>query len=502
MNFILPLISGTLIALSFPKPGLSYLAWVAFVPLFFVCLRTNKMVTRFGAGLITGLTAYSIIFYWIVITVKTAGEPVMTGVGCLVLLAGYLSLYMAVFCLFLTPGHDGYFKYLFLSAGWVLSEYIRTYLFSGFPWALAGYSQWNWLKIIQVSDMTGVYGVSFVVILSNIVLSYLIRQKQQVILKIVPLLIVLFACLGYGTVALIKKYDAGGSVELKVTVLQGNIDQYKKWDENFRQEIIGIYSMLNKSIIGSGTNLVVWPETALPGYLLTDDDIAGWVKKTVNLTSAVHLIGSMDYKAGKFYNSCFMVKPGSVIDTDKVPYYAKVHLVPFGEYIPFQDKLRKYIKVLNDLGDTDAGIDYKVFSFNVTDREPINLSVNICFESIFPGLVRKFTKSGAEFIVNITNDAWYLDTSAPYQHFMVNVFRAVENRKQVVRSANTGISGLIDEKGRVVVQTKIFDRTSRTFIVKPNKTATFYSKHGDMFVLVCLLYCLGWLLYKKTDNPE
>jgi len=174
--------------------------------------------------------------------------------------------------------------------------------------------------------------------------------------------------------------------------------------------------------------------------------------------------------------------------------------VPFGETIPLKPLLSRYIKTLNELGDISSGDRHTVFSINPTNKivlrtnkivlrtsRTVNLSTNICFEAIFPDLIRRFSKHGSDIIVNITNDGWYLKTSAPYQHFVFNIFRAIENRKPVVRSANTGISGFIDSRGVVLKQTEIFTAACSVMDVQPLSKKTFYTKYGDVFAYFCLL---------------
>ncbi|HCJ67752.1 MAG TPA: apolipoprotein N-acyltransferase, partial [Elusimicrobia bacterium] len=252
--------------------------------------------------------------------------------------------------------------------------------------------------------------------------------------------------------------------------------------------------------ITQSPSLIIWPESAIPGYLLYERHLYEQVKKIIQQSNCYHLIGSVHYKKDKLYNSVFLFSPEGKLLAE----YDRIHPVPFGETIPLKDFLSKYIKVLNELGDFSSGKDFTVFNLPLTTRHsPLTkFGVNICFEAIFPHLVRNFVKNGAEIIVNLTNDAWFLQTSAPYQHFTMNIFRAVENRRYVVRSANTGISAFIDPYGRVIKQTPIFITADLSEQIYPQKKMTFYTLYGDLFVWLGLgitLVFLANLLYIKKE---
>jgi len=492
MNILLSVLSGILLTLSFPKPGLFYLSWVALVPFIIACLRPTSIIQKIINSLFFGLVAYSGILYWIVITFKTAGLPVVIGICCLFLLSMYLSLYIVLFSLLVKPasGNKGIFIYpLLLSCAWVVLEYTRTYMFTGFPWGILGYTQWNCLPVIQITGFTGVYGVSFLIMYVNTSIGYLLVNpagKKSVLALIIPV-ILFMGNYAYGRHA-IDVVTGKTSKPVKAVILQGNIGQYKKWDDTYKTEIKKSYASLIGKITQKEVDLIVWPETAVPGYLFFDEDINDWIKQLVRLTGCSHLTGSMDYLNGNYYNSCFLISPenirNNVITRENVQQYSKIHLVPFGETIPFKPFLGKYIKVLNELGDTSSGNRFTVFSNNNTGC----FSASICFESIFPGITRQFSKNpDVGFIVNITNDAWYLTTSAPYQHFSFNVFRAVENRKPVIRAANTGISGLIDKTGKIVVISEIFTQAYQYVEINPNYEMTFYTRFGDVFVMGCFI---------------
>ncbi len=484
-KIFLCVLSAILIILSFPKMSFWFLAWISLVPLF-LAIQNEKPLRSFLYGIFTGLMTYLGILYWLIPTFSAAGEPKIIGILVLLFLSFYLALYYGLFCLFysLLPT-----PYSLLPAFlWVFLEFIRTHLFTGFPWALLGYSQWNNLPIIQISEFTGIYGVSFLIVLVNLTIVKII--KERTLKGATTNFLLVLICLVFGFYKLKNIRTSEHQNIRTVSILQGNIDQYKKWDEKYEQEILDKYSRL--SLLPTPYSLlpalIVWPESSVPGFLKNDKKLYNWISDIAKKTKTQHLVVSNDYKNGKLYNSAFLVSSDAEI-TDE---YSKNHLVPFGEYMPLRNFLSKFIKVVNEIGEFSSGKKY-----NVINSSAGKLGVNICFEAIFPNEVRKSVRNGAEIIVNLTNDAWYLKTSAPYQHFTMNVFRAVENRRFVVRAANTGVSGFIDPAGRVKSETKIFETDVLSDKLFALNHITFYTKFGDIFAYLCIVISIILLTFRK-----
>lgn len=488
ISVLFSFLSAGLLVLSFPKFNLSFLAWIALVPVLSVCLD-SKPKRSFLLGIIFGVTFYCGLMYWLIPTFRVAGESPWAGFLALLLLSSYLALYKGIFFYAISlAGRSGLRSSVlfpvFSSGLWVVLEYLRTTLFGGFPWGVIGYSQWNFLTLIQVSDIMGVYGVSFAVLFVNAAASQLIKGRLiSVIRSLVLTVFVLTLIFIYG----LRSLKIHGSVSsgrypgMRVAILQGNIDQYKKWDEKYVREIMDTYESLALESKRQKPDLIIWPESSVPGYLFQSPELLTRIKRIVSETGAYHLVGSVDFNDTEYFNSAFLFSPGA----GKVSRYDKVHLVPFGETVPFKPLLGKFIKTVGVLGDFSSGKDFIVFSPPFA-----RFSASICFESIFPYISRRFVRNGAQFIVNITNDAWYLKTAAPYQHFAFNVFRAVENRRPVVRCANTGISGIIDKCGSVIRKTPIFETalfSADVHIEPANTRLTFYTRYGDVFAVLCLV---------------
>ncbi len=510
-NISLALLSGVLLVLIFPKFNLSFLAWVALVPLF-LALEGRSLRESFNLGFLAGLVSFMGILYWIVPTIVSSGESKLLGFVSLLFLSSYLAIYYGLFCLIFRYTSLKITHYtlslFFAPALWVSLELLRAYLFSGFPWALLGYSQWNFTPLIQISEFTGVYGVSFLIVMVNIVLtqagrSFVFSRGEGVVSKArvkriaLPLalsVLVFFSCLAYGLITISRESPAekGNFPKEKsmtrIALLQGNIDQYMKWDKKYERMIKDTYGELVEMASRENPQLIIWPETALPGYLKRERQLQEWVEKVVGQTNAYHIIGSPEYREGDYYNAAFLVSPQGEILGE----YDKIHLVPFGEIVPFRSILSPFIGVLNELGDFSPARERKLL------RAPFGtFAVLICWEGIFPHLVRKFVKDGADYLANITNDAWFLKTAAPFQHFIASIFRAVENRVSVIRVANTGVSGFIDQYGRITKKTQIFKKDYLNSSVSRRNQQTFYTNYGDIFAYLCVALSISFIAWRR-----
>ena len=495
LNFFLAVSSGLLLTLSFPKAGFSWLAWFALVPLL-AALRNLSPKNSFYIGLCAGLAHYLTLVYWLAHTMSTYGHlPFYASVPILLILSAYLALYVAIFSMGLTLFYQRPLVLLFMIPSvWVSLEYIRSFLFTGFPWELLGYTQFDVLHLIQISDIFGVYGVSFYIALSNaaIFLVYLYLtgkdwQENEVKAKLASGSIVIFVLIfcvvwfyGKWRIQSIQKLTSV-SPSVRVAIVQGNIDQAKKWDPAFQRASTVKYINLSLLAKKHKPDLVVWPETATPFYFLRNARLSEMVKKGIHDTGADFLIGSPSFNPGtnsvEYYNSAYLIGPGGNVYGK----YDKAHLVPFGEYIPFKKWLPFLGKMVESVGDFNPGKKGHTIKWG-----DYRLGVQICYEIIFPDLSRAMTKNHASLLVNITNDAWYGRSSAPNQHFSMTILRAVENRRSIIRAANTGISGFIDPSGRVIASTQLFKDATITRSVPMLEGTTFYSRFGDLFAMACL----------------
>jgi apolipoprotein N-acyltransferase len=499
-------LAGSLLALAFPAVDLNGIAWLGLVPLLFA-LRGRTVSEGFRLGGVTGIACFGGTIYWITNSIHLYGHlPLVVASVITLLLCAYCSLYPALFGAAMVFIRQRRPRLLLLAAPviWTALEFARTHVISGFPWSLLGYTQYRSLPVIQVADITGVYGISFLVVLANTAVFLAIDSRKDLV-PLVAAAAALGAALGYGALRLSAP---AGEDSLRVAVIQGNIDQDRKWDRAFRSEVIDTFERLTLSVLPGDPDLVIWPETATPFYFGGVDDphpaLTDGLRRFVRRSGTPLLFGSPTYeKRGRRY---FLKNSAFLLDRDGTPasVYHKLHLVPFGEYIPLKSSLLFFVnKMVRAPGDFEPGTGHTVMTVR-GKKDAVAMSTVICYEIIFPDLVRRFVKAGADVMTTITNDAWFGRTGAPYQHFSMAVFRAVENRVPVARAANTGISGFIDAQGHILASSDIFTEAALVRDIAPSGgTRTLYTRFGDVFAWICVAASVILLTFPlKDDQPR
>lgn len=488
-------LSAVLITLSYPKFSISELAWVAFVPMFIGVLYLHGAWKSFFYSWFAATLGMGGIFYWIYITCVQGGD-LPQGMS----LAAWWGLSAIVALPYGILGGSCYYLkrtkvfFPFLAAcAWVTVEWAHqliAFYGIGFPWVMWGYTQWNRPEFIQIASYTGVYGVTFFLAFVNFSIVTLFQKKKQTsrvfhILTAVLAIAILFM---WGREEMPSGKNAKNYSQLlrvKVALMQPNIDQYKKWNSEFAQEIKNVLSHQGKQIPAE-TLLTVWPESAVAGSL-TDEDYWELFTQLADESQSYQIVGSNVSTLYAQYVGAYMLSP----KTHELQRYEKIKLVPFGEFIPFERTLRTWfpdVEVLGELGSFTPGAQEQ----NLFDMDGILIGRSICYESIFPQLWRAQNKQGAKLFVNITNDAWFFNTSAPYQHLAANVLRAVEMKRPVLRAANTGFSAIIDPFGRIEQQSKLFTGAIlRGDVPLPLKDAkNTYTQWGDWFAILCAVLYL------------
>ncbi|MDP3790720.1 MAG: apolipoprotein N-acyltransferase [Candidatus Omnitrophota bacterium] len=489
------ILSAGLLILSFPPFNIWIFAWVSFIPLLFA-LEDQKPLKSFFISYLAGFLFFLGTIYWLIH---------VTLPGMLVVVA-YLALYFGLFGLILScvwQGDDNK-RLILIPASWVALEWMRTNALTGFGWNLLGYSQSYNLPIIQIADITGAYGVGFLILMFNAALYIFVKNIRSAQKRHIPLVItasLLLIISGYGIFRLNNIFTGE---RLKVAVVQGNIPQDEKWDRRFTDMIMSRYRDLTKEAASSEKiDLVIWPETSVPGFIQNEKELFDIVYNLSMDIAAPILVGAPRYddksQDDSYYNSAFLfLKDGSVDG-----HYDKTHLVPFGEYVPLKNLLSFVHRFApRPIGDCAAGKDFTVFKFllerSIKDEgyswklsKKVSFSCLICFEDIFPDIARRFAGKNIDFLVNITNDAWFGRSSAAYQHAQASVFRAVENRINVLRSANTGLSCFIDQKGRVTARVMgdgkdLFVSGFKAHEIILSRTRTLYTVYGDLFAYICI----------------
>lgn len=518
--FLCAIASAGLLALAMPgRIGWWPLLFVALTPLLLLALYARPGRSALG-GFVFGLVYHLALLYWILIVLgHYGGLPLAISLPALVLLAAYMACFPAAFCFLLSllAGRSWHRERpvatLVWSAPvlWVGFEYLRSVLFSGFPWMDLGYGLFSQPKLIQAADLGGHHLITFSLVLCNgLVVAIIDRQRRDVRWSIRLERRLLLAAMGFlvfiGGYSLVR-YQVTGSIaarsmQARIAVVQGNVDQAIKWSPATKEATVNTYLTLSRQVVGQAdTELVVWPETALPFYPQKD----ALINRVVDFTTAHNtwlLTGAPLYTIApqtggsdrvRYWNGAILIGPGGRMGGQ----YAKQHLVPFGEYVP----LRRFLPFLEPLvvsvGDFSAGEDKGPLVLG-----PMKLGMLICYESIFPGIARESVARGANLLVNITNDAWYGRSSAPYQSLAMAVFRAVENKRTLIRAANTGISGFIDPLGRVTGQTAIFTEAAQAGQAPILELVTVFSRNGYRFGAACAVLIPLMLLFRSRHEKE
>lgn len=489
--------SGLLLACAFPGPDLAFVAWFALIPLLLVMARRP-----FASGFIAGCAFFAPLLYWLNIVMTTYGQlhPFFSLVAHLLLVV-YLALFFGattwLSCRFETVLRLPII--IVLPLVWIALEYLRGLLFSGFPWGLLGYSQHGLPWMIQSADLSGVYGVSMLLLLLNCAAAGLIMTPRRWFSRFaaVCVLILLTGHLGYGYWRLSTDPDRRDE-QLKVALVQGNVDQSLKWNPDQRQKTIEKYLELSAQAASEKIDLIIWPEAATPFYLQDSSPLSLLVQSLPRELGSYLLVGSPAYERNgqaeeyRYYNSAYLFSP----EGQSLGRSDKIHLVPFGEYVPLGQLLSFINKLVVGVGDFSAG---QVQPLSLNGH---SLGVLICYEAVFPELARDYVRHGSDLLVNITNDAWFGKSPASRQLLAMTRFRAIENRVWIARAANTGISALVSPSGKVTVATPMFETLQARGQVGLGAEPTIYNRFGDLFPRFCLFVvavCL-FVLWRKRGR--
>jgi apolipoprotein N-acyltransferase len=475
-------LSGALLGVSFPKAGFAPAAFVALVPLL-LSLRGASRRTGFLLGQLAGTIQGVWLLSWVADVLLTFGGA--SGVSALLLT---LALSIA-FGLFLgafgalqahAGGAFGLRALLLAPFLFVTCEFLREHLLFGFPWCLLGYSQVDFPEFVQIAAYTAVHGVSFLLASASAGIAHALSSpsafERRVGITLPALLISMAMAFGHGRL----QQPLQGDAAFAVGVIQASIPQEQKWDAALLQSNIERHLALSREASSRQARLIVWPESAIAYELDLYPEVRKQIAGFTSAEGVFLLTGNDDRErdAGgtvRSYVGAKLVTPGG----DITMRYHKMRLVPFGEYLPVPSFVSSFLPVarlVENVSDFTPG------------RTPITgevlgvpVSVFICYEAIFPSLVRRFSMNGARVLFNVTNDGWYGTSAAPYQHYAMARFRAVENRRFLVRAANTGISAIIDPFGREIARTELMEKRALVGDVRAISELTFYARHGDVF---------------------
>jgi len=518
--------SGLLYAGCFAPFNLIWLCWIALTPLMTAIWFSGNesrhpWLRNLALGYVAGLTFFWTVFSWLT-TVTVLGWFV---------LQFYMAIYIA-FCGFLRPREpreesgrttkwdqmlaqarstappprspwtksaNNLVLAFLLAAGWTTQEWLRGWVFSGWGWNGLGVAlHGNW-PLIQIAEFTGVAGLSFMVAFANVILfttgrRLILEARTHTTRPHFDLTLTMATIVGVLTFGLRASQVSSPTKPLRVAAVQSNVPQHQKFDPQFTTKIFDQFRRLSEIALRSNPppDLLIWPESSMPGPVLEEQESYKFVMDLVASAESDLLLGTIDEQNRDVYNAALLVSDGG----DRVQVYRKVHLVPFGEYVPGRHRVRLLARIVGDQvpADFTAGTEYAVFS--LTNSE-VQVAPLVCFEDTIGELARRFvlpseTNPGANFLVDITNDGWFLHSAGSHQHLANAIFRCVETRRPMARAANTGVTCFINEFGRVTQMLR--DDTGSTFTegvltgeikVPTEHELTFYTRYGELFAKVC-----------------
>ena len=501
-DYALAAASGVLLALSFPKFGHPAFGWIALTPLLVALSRGGALSRAFRLGVTAGVIYFAGTLYWITRVMAMYGH-LQLWVAVLVnaALIAYLALFPALFAVVMRRLIAAHGAPALTAAPlvWVATELGRTYLLTGFPWVLLGYSQASVLPIAQLASIFGVYGVSALVagVSAAAAVVATTRDPGIRIRAIGGIAIPLVAVAVWGSLRVADGEWTRAGQPIRVGLIQGNVEQSEKWELERSRAIFDDYLRLTRQAIAAGSELVIWPESSTPFLFEEDVPAADRVRAIARQARVPILLGSdhIEWRVennrripDKFFNSAFLVRP----DGTTAGVYRKMHLVPFGEYVPLKRLLFFAGPLVEQVGPFSAGDEATLL--------PVAghlISTSICYEVVYPNLVRQFVRGGSELLTTITNDAWFGPTSAPYQHFAQASMRAIEEGRYLVRSANTGVSGIVDPYGRVIEQSAVYQQLVVVGEARFLNGSTFYARHGDVFAYASVLLTVALLFMSR-----
>ena len=506
--------SGLAMGLAFPKFDHGLLAWVALVPLFYV-IEGESMRRVFWWAYLQGFASYVVQLYWIPIPLHDFADVRMEfAIFPMLMLAGIVAIdtAVAIWAGEFIARRTRIPAVITMPVAWTAVELIRTYFPIGFPWNLLGYAAYRNLELIQFAEFTGVYGVSALIVFFNAVVYVVISRRgdsrlQAISLSALTALMIVLVAFGAWRIRDLKNAPSTGS--FKVAMVQGNIPQSLKWDPKFLPQSYGVYQDETADAARRGADLIVWPEAAAAFLFQADDRYPAMLTsdaayRTALLTLAKNMgkpilfgapaLAVQNDRVAGFYNRADLVSDQGEV----LAHYDKIELVPFGEYVPARALLGFFVnRVVEGMGDMIPGKEQTLF-----EVKGAKLGILICYESIFPDFTRREVNEGADILVNITNDAWYGESSAPYQVLAMAVMRSIETKVPMVRAANTGFSALIEPSGQITNRTPLFKRGTTIVNVSWRPIRTLYTMVGDLFAEICLvLTAIGLIAGWRWPRP-
>jgi apolipoprotein N-acyltransferase len=521
------ILSGVLLGLCFAPWNKSHLCWFSLTPLICALWFSKTSVRRrFCLGWVTGITFFSMTFYWLGALADLYAFPILRGTPFL--LAFYLGLYPAAWASLLGSGsHRAAFVRsgvnLATAAGgaalWCTLEWIRGWLFSGFGWNGLGVALHRDLALIQIAEVTGVLGLSFLVAFCNLLAVLVVRRlvaesgpgfMAKIRWEFSLGMTLLAAVFGFGVSRILgqpeNKVLSGTPslqpISLRVAALQPNIPQSEKFSPDAESKTLNTLARLTGLGAASRPDLLLWPESATPRGIFSDPATLQFVQEQASHSGCSLLFGTVedDIASERSFNSAALFTQRGT----RIQLYRKVHLVPFGEYLPLRNTVPLLDRLVGGLvpGDFAAGSEFKVLQL---ENPPLNISTLICFEDSVGYVARRQVLNGSQLLMNLTNDGWFARSAAAEQHLANAIFRAVENRRPLIRCTNTGMTCSVSPMGRVDSWIVPFSQGLAVREVSSLKapSLTVYSRWGDWWAWTCAVGSLVSLpfLHRRNERP-
>ena len=524
-DLLLGILSGVLLGLSYPPIPLPFLSFFAFIPLFFLLEKRETLAS------LNRITYFSLFFfnlitlYWVGSWTKEADTFLMISGAALLFFNPFFYLVIPALYHLSKKSFGKKTALLLFPFYWVSFEYLYSLTDLRFPWLTLGNSLPYFNTFIQIADIAGAYGLSLIILFINIFL-YLSLKDLSVTRKInntfaLMAIGIFFVVMIYGTVR-VSNFPIAEK-KIKIGLIQPNLNPWDKWKAGNLDDQLDQYITLSEDAVQQGAKLIIWPESAMPVYLLSGnyENQVNRIHQFVSSRDVYLMTGMPDInfyfndkespaeakqtKSGVLYtsyNSILLFSP-NLLDVQK---YGKIKLVPFGEHVPFVEQLPflgDFIKWEVGISSWNVGHDQTVFDLKKTNDKSLKAAGVICIESIYPEFVAGFVQKGANLIVVVTNDSWYGHSSGPFQHKEISVLRAVENRKTVVRAANGGISCIIDPLGRTVSSTKLFTKDVLVGEASIQEGLTIYSRYPLVIPLLSSfisIFTILFFIYKKLST--
>ncbi len=511
IRILLVVISSILFIFSFPLLEIEWLIWFAIVP-WLIAMEGRSKLEGFLLSFLWAILVSSGLAYWVAMV-----DLLSLVIAVLIVVAPFFGLF-GFTCVLSKPFLGRYLgikRVVFLSLLWLIIEYLRTNFMSlGFHWGTLGFVLYRKLPFIQIAKIGGVYAVSFLIFLINIVIAdfIMVLFKRENILKntakVMACILLVFGWYWLGKRSIDKEASLPRE-KIKIGIIQANIGIPEKWDASKRDLIVERHIRLSKLAAREGPLMIVWPETSVPAFLLHHPDLLNSISNAAKELGTYLLVGCPRKREEKgrtrYYNSTLLISPEGDIQEE----YDKIRLVPFAEYNPMGDRFDIFNVANSPIGNIEYLPGREDTIYNISSRR---FGTVICFEITFASFIRQFVLKGADFIVNPTNESWFGKSSAAYQHVAMSVFRAVENRISIIRVANTGISCFIDSSGEIKGSVND-DQGNQLFIsgylVKDielfeKRKRTFYTKYGDLLVYLAILvwiFQIGLIIKKSIGLP-